>query len=216
VASFCTRCGAAITNETQFCTACGAPAGAAGAGPVVVPYAPAAVPAPGPGGSSAVKIILIIVAVFVGLGILGASIFAFTIWRVSRAIHVEGNGDKVTLRTPGGVFSANSSTVYTAGDLGVDIYPGATNGHGSTKIDTPKGSIVTGVFLTGDSKDQVVSFYKSKLGSGASVYDTQNGAIMTLAKANQESVMVTINANTSQYGGKTQFAIMHSRNTKPS
>jgi hypothetical protein len=223
VASFCTKCGAAVTPDKQFCTACGAPTGA------VAAYAPSVAPPPPQGfgpatgypsgtpgaagsGSNAVKVILIVLAIFVGLGILGASIFAFTVWRFSRAIHVDGNGGKVTLHTPGGSIVANQGTTYSASDLGTDIYPGATTGHGSMKMDLPSGSMVTGVFVTPDSKDQVVNFYKSKFGSGASVIDTQNGAILTLSKGDHESVMVTVSANSSQYEGKTQIAIVHSKN----
>lgn len=169
---------------------------------------------PGSGGSSALKVILIVVGIIVALGILGVSIFAFTVWRVARAVHVEGNGDKVTLRTPGGTFSANNSTTYSASDLGIDLYPGAAGQHGGSKIETPNGSVMTGVFLTSDSKDQVVSFYKSKMGSEASVYDTSNGALLTVNKGNHESVMVTINADPSQHEGKTQISIVHSRSTK--
>ena len=217
MASFCTKCGAAVTPDKQFCTACGAPTGAVAAYAQVPPPPPQYVgPAPGtvgaPGsGSSAVKVILIVLAIFVGLGILGASIFAFTVWRFSRAIHVEGNGGKVTLHTPGGSIVANQGNTYSASDLGTDIYPGAATGHGSMKMDLPSGSMVTGVFVTPDSKDQVVNFYKSKFGSNASVIDTQNGAILTLSKGDHESVMVTISAN-SQYEGKTQIAIVHSKN----
>jgi hypothetical protein len=175
---------------------------------------PPSVAQPTAGGSSAVKVILIVVGVIVALGILGFSIFAFTLWRIAHAVHVEGNGDKVTLHTPGGTFSANNSTTYSASDLGIDIYPGATGRHGGSKIETPNGSVITGVFLTADSKDQVVSFYKSRMGSGASVYDTSNGALLTVNKGNHESVMVTINADTSQNEGKTQISIVHSRSAR--
>lgn len=219
MASFCTKCGASLNPGMQFCTACGAPAGAIVTPPAApyMPPPPMAQPVPGgpgSGGSSALKVILIVVGIIVALGILGVSIFAFTVWRVARAVHVEGNGDKVTLRTPGGTFSANNSTTYSASDLGIDLYPGAAGQHGGSKIETPNGSVMTGVFLTSDSKDQVVSFYKSKMGSEASVYDTSNGALLTVNKGNHESVMVTINADPSQHEGKTQISIVHSRSTK--
>ncbi|HEY9125510.1 MAG TPA: zinc ribbon domain-containing protein [Acidobacteriaceae bacterium] len=219
MASFCTKCGASLNPGTQFCTACGAPAGAVITPPVApyMPPPPGAQPMPaGPnaGGSSAVKVILIVVGVIVGLGILGVCIFAFTVWRVAHAVHVEGNGEKVTLHTPGGTFSANNSTTYSASDLGIDLYPGSEGQHGGSKIETPNGSVITGVFRTADSKDQVVSFYKSKMGSGASVYDTSNGALMTVNKGDHESVMVTINADPSQHEGKTQITIVHSHSSK--
>jgi len=217
VASFCTKCGTALNPDTQFCTACGAPANAVVA-PSYAPvpaYAPPS-PAQQSSGNSAVKIILIIVGVFVGLGIIGASIFAFTVWRVARAVHIDGSGDKVSFSTPGGTFSANQAETYSAAELGTDIYPGAKSGHGSAKIDMPSGSVVTGIFVTSDSKAQVVDFYKSKFGSEASTFDSNDAAIITMNHGNQESVMVTVSANSQQDGGKTRIAIVHSKNNKPS
>jgi len=242
VAAFCTKCGAPLTPDKQFCTACGAqvtaPAdwqsvpAAAPAQPVAPPpgqpftpppaqqYAAPMAPPPASGGS-ALKIVLIIVGVLVGLAILGGIIFAFAVWRISRAVHVEGNGDKVTLSTPGGSISTSNSQTYSASDLGTDVYPGAQNGHGSMKMDLPTGSMVTAVFVTSDSKDQVAQYYKNKLGSGASVMDTPETTIITLVKGDHEkgddeSVMVTITANSSQNEGKTKIAIVHSKSRKSS
>jgi hypothetical protein len=222
VASFCTKCGTAVSTDTQFCTACGAPTAAAATGyappapvPYSQPYAPPSAAPPSSGGS-ALKIILIIVAVFIGLGILGVAIFSFTMWRVARAIHVEGNGDKMTLQTPGGTISTSQSKTYSAAELGTDIYPGAQNGHGSMKMDLPTGSMVTGIFVTSDSKDQVLDFYKSRFGSGASVMDTGETAILTIKKGEQESVMVTISQKASEANGKTRISIMHTKTSKGS
>jgi hypothetical protein len=230
-----------MSPDTQFCTACGAPASAGTASaaatppayaPVQPPYpsapqyppapqypaaAPPYPPAAAPsGGNSAVKIILIIVGVFVGLGILGACIFAFTVWRVAHAIHVDGKDGQVTVNTPGGRITANQEKTFTADELGTAIYPGAQSGHGSMKMDLPTGSMVTGVFVTSDSKDQVVAFYKSKFGSGASVYDTSNGALLTINKGQQETVMVTVAGGSSQDDGKTRISIVHTKSNKSS
>jgi zinc-ribbon domain len=222
VASFCTKCGAAVSPDVQFCTTCGAstataPTGYAAPAPVQYsqPYVPPTAVSPNSGGS-ALKIILIIVAVFVGLGIIGAGIVAFTAWRVAHAIHLDANGENMTLHTPGGTISTNQSKTYSASDLGTDIYPGAQSGHGSMKMDLPTGSMVTGVFVTSDSKDQVLDFYKSRFGSGASVIDTGETAILTLKKGEQESVMVTISARNSGTDGKTRISIMHTKATKGS
>jgi zinc ribbon protein len=230
VASFCTKCGTAVSSETQFCTSCGAPVAAGGNGPVAPPITAAAVypqstysqPAypqsttPPSSGASAVKIILIVVAALIGLCILGSIIFAFTMWRVARSIRVEGPNGQVTVNTPGGSITTNRSQTFTSSELGTDVYPGAQSTRGSMKMDLPTGSMVTGVFITSDSKEQVVDFYKGKFGSGASVYDTANGALLTLNRDNQESVMVTVSANSSQDGGKTRISIVHTRSNKPS
>ncbi|MGP8174588.1 MAG: hypothetical protein ACLP7O_08580 [Terracidiphilus sp.] len=172
--------------------------------------------APAQSGSSAVKIILIIVAIVVGLGILGLGAVGYTAWRISRAVHVNGHGGQVTMSTPGGTFSANSSENFTASELGTDIYPGAQSTRGGMKMDLPTGSMVTGVYLTSDSKQQVVDFYKGKFGSAAAVLDTTDGAILTLPISKQESVMVTITAKPSQDDGKTKVVIMHTKSNKAS
>jgi hypothetical protein len=232
VAIFCTKCGTELAPNTQFCTACGAPqavptqavAPAATSvayttqqyqTPPAPPYTqPYAQPAPPPTGNSAVKIILIIVGVFVGLGILAVCVFAFTIWRVSKAVHVEGNGSKVTLSTPGGGhMSVNSDDSYSASDLGTDIYPGASKGHGGMKMDLPTGSMVTGIFLTSDPKDKVLAFYKDKFGSAASTMDTSDTAIVTLKKGENEAVMVTITPNKGDGDNQTQISIVHTKKT---
>lgn len=215
MASFCTKCGAAIPDGSQFCTACGTPISAAPVAPVPTAY-PQSVAVPPSSGGNALKIILIIVAVFVGLGLLGAAIFGFTVWRVAHAIHVDGPNGEVSVNTPGGKITANQSITYSASELGIDVYPGAQGGHGSMKMDLPTGSMVTGVFVTSDSKDQVLSFYKEKLGSGASVYDSGNAAMLTINKGQQESVMVTISANSSQDNGKTRISIVHTKSNKAS
>jgi nitrate reductase NapE component len=212
MASFCAKCGAEVSPDKQFCTACGAPSAAAAA--VGSSAQPAA--AQDSSGSSAVKIILIIVAIFVGLGILVAGAFGFMAWRVARAFHVSGPGGQVAMSTPGGTITANSTETYSASELGVDLYPGALSGKGGMRMSLPTGSMVTGVFVTSDSKDQVVSYYKGKFGSDASVFETGEAAVLTLTKNPQETVMVTVTAKPSENEGKTQIAIVHTKSNKPS
>lgn len=216
MASYCGKCGSELPPDKQFCAACGAPiaSGVPVASPVMAPVQPAVAPAQS--GSSAIKIILIVVAIFVGLGILGAGAFGFMVWRIAHAVHVSGQGGQVSLNTPGGTFTANSSETFSASDLGTDIYPGAQAGKGGMRITLPSGSSVTAVFVTSDSKDQVVNYYKSKFGSDTSVFDSASSAMITVQKSKQESVMVTVTANSSQYNGKTQITIMHTTSNKPS
>jgi hypothetical protein len=211
VASFCSKCGAELSSGTQFCASCGAPAAAAAA--VMAPAQPAAAPAKS--GSSALKIVLIILAVFVGLGILGAGAFGFLAWRISHAFHVSGPNGQVTLNTPGGTVTANTTEKYAASDLGTEIYPGAQSGKGGMRMTLPTGSMVSAVYVTGDSKAQVLNFYKSRFGSDASVFDSQEGTVLTVNKGQQESVVLTITTNPSEYDGKTQIHIVHTTSSKP-
>ena len=205
MASFCSKCGAELSPNAQSCTACGAPV----AVPVLVAATSTPAAAPAQSGGSALKIILIILAVVVGLGILGMGAVGFFAWRVAHAIHVSGNGSDVTINTPGGSLSANPSETYTAADLGTDIYPGAISGKGSMRMSLPTGSMVTAIYLTGDTKDQVLAFYKEKFGSEASIYDSSDGTVLTVNKGEQENVVVTITKGASDNEGKTQIAIVH-------
>ena len=214
MASFCAKCGSAISANEQFCTSCGAAVATHGAAPAQ-PAAAQPATAPASSGSSALKIILIIVAVIVGLGILGLGAIGYVGYRVSRAIHVDGNGANMTLQTPEGKVNLNSSETFTASELGTDPYPGAQTTRGGMKMNLPTGSMVMGSFLTSDSKQQVIDFYKGKFGSNTAVMDTADGAIVTFAKSKQESVMVTITANPSRDSGKTRITITHTINTEP-
>jgi len=174
------------------------------------------VAAPAKSGPSALKIVLIVVAIIVGLGILGVGAFSYVAYRVVHSVRVSGSGQnaKMTMNLPGGTISANTADTFTAADLGTDIYPGAQSGKGSVRMTMPTGSWVTAVFVTPDSKDQVVSFYKSKFGSEVSVFDSGDSAVISVQKSKQESIMVTVTANKSEYNGKTQIAIVHTISNK--
>jgi len=168
---------------------------------------------PPSGGNTAVKVILIVVAIFVGLGILGAGLFGFAVWRVARAVHQSRNGE-LSMSTPSGAISANSATSFTADELGTDIYPGAEPTTGGMKMSLPGGSMVTGVFLTSDSKDAVRDFYKSKLGLSTSVFESQAGWMLSIAKSPQDHLMITVSVDPSENKGKTKIVIVHTTRDK--
>lgn len=210
VASFCSKCGVELSPGAQSCTACGTPVAA----PAVVLTPVQTVAAPAKSGSSALKIVLIILAVVIGLGILAMGAVGFFVWRVAHAVHVSGNGSNVTLNTPGGTITTNNSETYSASDLGTDIYPGAVSGKGGMRMSLPTGTMVSAVYLTGDSKDQVLAFYKTRFGSNASVFDSSDGTVLTVNKGQQESVVVTITKGAGDNSGKTEIHIVHTTSTK--
>jgi hypothetical protein len=216
MASFCAKCGTVLTTDNQFCPACGTSSAPGQVAAAPVQQVPVPAPPPAKSGSSALKIILIVVAIFVGLGILGVATVGYGIWRVAHRMGISTNGDQVTLKTSDGTLKFDASQTYGAAELGTDVYPGAQAIKGGAKMSLPTGSMVTGVFTTTDSKDQVVAFYKSKFGSDASVMDMPDAAIMTLKKGEQESVMVTATSKASENDGKTKIVIVHTTNTKPS
>ncbi len=120
----------------------------------------------------------------------------------------------MTLNTPQGKVNFNTTETYTAAELGTDIYPGAQSVKGGMRMELPTGSMVTGVFVTSDSKDQVVAFYKNKFGSGASTFDTADGAILTLPMGDKESVMVTVTARRRRMTERPRWSSCTPRTTR--
>src|SRR5579863_209619 len=102
--------------------------------PVVVP--------PPKSGPSALKVILIIVAILVGLGMIGAGIVGYGIYRVAKSVHKDANGE-ITINTPKGAITADPNEKFTAADLGIAIYPGATQGKGGLRMTIGSKSMVT-------------------------------------------------------------------------
>lgn len=105
----------------------------------------------------------------------------------------------------------------TASDLGADIYPGAQMSKAVERTNSGDESTVSAYFVTSDSKAQVVDFYKkSKFGSDAILFDRDDGAIFSLMKSEQESVLVVIIPDLSEPGGKTYIHITHTTKNKAS
>lgn len=174
--------------------------------PVPAPAQPVAA-VPQKSGSSAVKIILIVVAVFVGIGIIVAGVVGYGIYRVAHAVHKAADG-QISFNTPGGSFSANTAQSVSESDLGIAIYPGATQGKGALHMAIAGKTMVTANYLTSDSKDQVLAFYKDKAGPDAQTMTTDDGGLITINKG-AESITITVVQQPNQNNGKTQITIVH-------
>ncbi len=171
--------------------------------------APPPVGAPPPkSGPSALKIILIIVAIFVGLGIIGAGIIGYGIYRVAHSIHKDANGD-ITINTPKGAISANPNETFTASDLGIAIYPGATQQKGGLRMTMAGKSMVTATFLTPDAPDKVMTFYKGLAGPNAQIMSAGSGGVITM-QSGSNSVTVTVSQSSGENNGETQITIVNS------
>ena len=215
MASFCSKCGAALFPDTRFCQGCGAPTGFATAPAAAVPagqvaLAPAPVTAPS---SGTAKVVLIIVGVIVGLGMLTAVAVMFGLWRISRSVHVDRAGG-MTITTPAGKFSSGrTSTAHLSeSEVGAPIYPGAVAEEGGFKLGGDSGTMATYVFKTSDSVQQVLAFYRDKFGPKTSVVETPQGGIVTAAKNDNEGVMVTVGRNDNE--DKTSITITHATSTR--
>jgi len=164
-------------------------------------------PPPPQKSSSALKIILIIVGIFVAIGIVGAGIVGYGIYRVAHAVHKAADG-QISFNTPKGTISANTSSTFTESDLGIAIYPGASQGKGGLRMSIAGKSMVSANFLTSDSKDQVIAFYKDKVGPSAQAIMTDNGGQFITAASNGDTVTVSISQIAGMNNGQTQITII--------
>jgi hypothetical protein len=169
-------------------------------------YQPVAAPPPKQG-SSALKIVLIIVGVFVGLGILAAGVVGYGIYKVAHAVRTAANG-QISINAPGGGFSANTAQTFSASELGIAVYPGATQAKGGLHMTIAGKSMVSANFLTGDSKDQVIAFYKDKAGPGAQVMTTDSGGVISVTNGN-DALSITVVQDANANDGKTRITIIH-------
>jgi len=175
--------------------------------PVPQPVTPPAAAPPPKSGSSALKIVLIIVGIFVGLGIIAACVVGYGIYRVAHAIRTDTHG-QIVVNTPKGAITANPNESFTASDLGIAIYPGATQGKGGLRMTIGSKSMVTANFLTPDAADKVLAFYKAQAGPNAQVMSTGAGGVITLQQGSS-SVTVSINQLANENNGETQITIVN-------
>jgi hypothetical protein len=166
-------------------------------------------PPPARSGNTVVKIILIVVGIFVFIGVIGAAVIGFGVYKVSRSVHADGNGN-VSISTPEGTITTSKNSNINSSDLGTDPYPGATAGDGSMNMKTPNGSMVTAVYNTTDSSDKVAAFYKAKLGDQASIVQSNDGTVLSSGDKDKDNIVITITPE----GSSTKIAIIHVTNTK--
>ncbi len=208
MASFCTKCGSALPEGSQFCTACGTPVAGTGAASAVSAQPPPIQPQPASG--SALKIILIIVGVFVAIGILTGAAVLFGVWRLSRVVKVNSHSPgQVSIATPLGNISAGGAPV-TEAEVGAPLYPNAKRAEGSISFSTPQGSMGTYIFKTSDPVPQVVEFYRGKLGPKANVIETPEQTMFTSAKDEKEGFVITVGKDQ----GQTVITIIRGRSEK--
>jgi hypothetical protein len=172
-------------------------------------YPPPQPPYPQPppsSGNTVLKIVLIVVGVIVVFGCVVAGVIGYGVYKVSRAVHKNANGD-VSIALPTGTISTGASANLTAADLGVPPYPGASSVHeGSMNMKTPSGSMVTSVYSSTDSADKIVAFYKDKLGDKASIIQTSsNGTMLSSGQDDKDKVMITVTPQ----DGVSKIVILH-------
>lgn len=141
--------------------------------------------------SPAVKIILIIVAVLVLLGIIGAAAMSYFAYKVTNSVKVDESGQVTSVETPWGKVTADNDAAKVAGNLGVEVYPGAKGMEGASGGSFGDISFGSAEFETSDSLEKVAEFYKSKYTKGTWAANSENDFSMLIGSDN---AMITISA----------------------
>jgi hypothetical protein len=161
------------------------------------------------------KIVLVVLAVLVFLGLLGVGSCVYVAYRAKQKIRQFEKQAQIAFPTrtgtrevrtqPAAPTQTPSPETAPVIDLGVPVYPGATPPAGGANISGGEmGGTKVQQYVTDDSVDKVVSFYKDKLGSNAMVAQSGNSALVQLAGSNG---LISITIATDQDSGKTKFSI---------
>ena len=233
MARFCTKCGSPVEESQKFCNKCGAPMEApaapahpTGAAPTAAPPpaapgtpvsaapsapAPAAPAAPGAAKkpSPVVKIVLIVVGIFVFLGVAGMATCVYVAYRAKQKISAmaeeakKGNlgTPEVSIATGGEGSKAEASATQD-----VPPYPGsvATQTGGGVNFGG-QGGISTQEYETSDSVEQVLAFYKDKLGPDITVIQSQD---KTQFMYGTKTGMTTVSLERDDDSDKTKITIV--------
>jgi hypothetical protein len=234
---FCTHCGSPVGEEMLFCNSCGgkletpappaapaeaapappasAPAGAATATPAAVSATPAAPAAAAGKPSPVLKIVLIVVGIFALIAVAGMATCGYIFYRakqrVAQVVQTEGGGGSITLNTPQGKFKLGQRSDAGKAPGGVPTYPGATAVEKGGEFSIPgQGQISGQDYLTSDSVEQVVEFYKEKLGPDLSVAENDGHYRLELTKViGGVTSVTTIDVSRDEDAGNTKISIAY-------
>lgn len=141
--------------------------------------------------SRVVKAVLITVAIFVGLGVIAVGVIGAGMWYFAKSIH----------NVP--------SATFTERDLGIAIYPGAEPSLRGSRAEIAGKTMLNATYLTPDSVDKVVAFYKEKAGPNAKLITTSHGSGLRLSGAAGDVTTVKVMRVPDESGGKTYIMIEH-------
>lgn len=104
----------------------------------------------------------------------------------------------------------NLGDLATPAELGVDIYPGARQRDRAVRMQLKEEHFVTVKFITPDSLDKVLAFYKAKLGPQTETSSHMGNTIVSRGKKwSKDSILVTIVPNSRVDNGATQITVLH-------
>jgi hypothetical protein len=146
---------------------------------------------------------------YAGKIVAGPIAVLFIFFVVSRVLFVlpifghNGNSPAAIVPQPDVASSSSLST----GELGVDIYPGAHALSDGDHFNSSERSVVSQAFVTSDSMNMVINFYKARMTGQTAIYASGDGVVVSISPRAQESILVTISP--AQSGGTTRITISH-------
>jgi len=226
MAKFCTSCGSPVAEDLTFCSQCGQPLAAPPLAAPSTPAEPASVaPAPLPAAAPAapakasspiLKIILIVVLliVFILVASIGACVYLGYRAKkaVDEAIKLDEKGKSVEIQTPGGALKLGEQSTKPGDTIaGVPVYPGSSAVEGGAQFSFgDKFQIGGQEFVTDDSVDQVVAFYKENLGTELMMAEGDGHYRMSVNRGDKEHpLVVTVDVSKDEDTGKTRIIISH-------
>lgn len=237
MAQFCTGCGTPVEEGLRFCSQCGASIAAAEPTVADVMLEPvpapdeAPVPAPTPaatplGGQAAppaakssspiLKIVIIVVLLFVLLGVAGIATCAYVAYRmkdkVTEQIKLDEGKNTIEIPTPGGTITMGETSAETPKEIGgVPVYPGAKALEGGGQLSFgDKFQIGGQEFVTDDSVDQVVEFYRDKYGRELNEAQSEGRYRLSVNTGTQpQPHIVTIDVQPDADAGNTKIFMSH-------
>ncbi len=222
MAKFCGNCGSPMEETQAFCGICGAQAGAPAGAPQAAAAAPSpasATPAPvaaapKKGSSPLLKIILIVVGIFAFVTVAGIGACVYIGYRAKQSldqtIKVDEAGKSITLKTPKGDIRLGEGSGAEGKSIGgVPPYPGATPVNQGSDLSVGGKSLISGQeYVTSDSVEDVVNFYKEKLGPKVSVMEYEGKFQLTLADDAREAITI-VHVSRDEDAGGTKIVVSY-------
>jgi hypothetical protein len=220
---FCTSCGATLGEP--LAPAVPPPSAGVPTPPATPPevglnappltQVPAATAPTATSGSPILKIVFAGVALLIFFSLLGIGACVFMVYRIKRSVNRIEKHAQTRLHWPAGtrdlalppttpVFSSNPNVATTTpSEVGIPAYAGATALDGGEEL--LLGTEGFKQYVTDDSIEKVLSFYKDKLGPTAMLQQSGNRAALQLAESDGlATVTITQGANS----GKTKITIV--------
>jgi len=218
---FCTTCGAVVSGSPAGAPASQPPAPSAplAAPPAavapVVAGAPVAAPA-AKSGSPIMKIVLIVVAVIIFFMVIVGASCAYMLYRAKQKVSQFEKQVQTTFPSRMGTREVRpTATPQNPGenptpgagpaiDIGQLSYPGATLGQGTNQSIFGAAGFKMQEYITADSVDTVLAYYRGKLGSNAMVTQSGGNAVLQVGGAGG---LTTINIAPDSASGKTKITV---------